>query len=94
MSDSNIVSLDRRRELKAVDQRLNGLTLVTIWERLNGDKWEHNHYEEGWNPMLTKPTPLHENHVKSWASGQWRSFPGSLEDGKLMRLGPQEETAR
>lgn len=57
--------------------------IVTIWERLNDGKWEHNHYEEGWREDQLTPTPLHSNHVKSWAAAKWRAIKGELESGKL-----------
>ena len=57
--------------------------IVTIWERLNNGKWEHNHYEEGYDETRTTPTPLHDNHVKAWASATWRPTKGELVDGKL-----------
>lgn len=59
--------------------------IVTIWERLNGEKWEHNHYEEGYVEGRTTPTQLHDNHVRSWASSKWRATKGELVDGVLRK---------
>jgi hypothetical protein len=60
--------------------------IVTIWERLNGNKWEHNHYEAGYDPSRTTPTPLHDNHVRAWASSKWRSIKGEIVNGLLTAL--------
>lgn len=60
------------------------LTPITIWSRWckgedNTWRWEHNHLEQG-NCSKELPTPRHENHKRSWASGKWTKKFGFLTD--------------
>ena len=64
---------------------------ITLWYKQNEKKeWIYNHYFVGYD-SVTKPTPLHENHVKTWKSGKWACADARMVDSVIIDIQPMVE---
>ena len=58
--------------------------IITVWERRNGDRYEHNHISEGYDPWARYPEGKTPEQTRNWRGAQWQSRRANLIDNKVV----------
>ena len=58
---------------------------ITVWKKFNekGQRWEHNHIEDG-HIIAARPTGT-EEQTNAWSKGTWMFFHKYLDDNQVIR---------